>query len=177
MPTVRAGTGTAEHPLIVSGASSGDTLTALVLDARSLPPGTVIEIKNVAFVAVVGQVELSGGEGSQVVFADDSPQYIVLGADDDELHGGGGDDTIGSAGGNDRIYGDDGNDTLFGGTGNDRLEGGAGNDAIDGGTGTDIARFHSTFADLRIQHTQNGEIVVTDLKGNQGTDRLVSTAE
>lgn len=126
VPTIQPGAGTAEHPLVISGASGdGATVTALVLDTRGLPPGTVIELKNVAFAAVVGDISLTGGEGSQTVFADSGSQYIFLGADDDELHGGGGDDIIGSAGGDDRIFGDAGNDIVFGGSGKNLLHGGA----------------------------------------------------
>jgi hypothetical protein len=58
---------------------------------------------------------------------------MVLGADDNVIHGGGGDDTVGSKGGNDRLYGDAGNDRMVGGIGNDTLEGGDGNDILQGG--------------------------------------------
>lgn len=73
-----------------------------------------------------------------MVFADGANQHIVLGADDDTLHGGAGDDYIGSLGGNDRLYGDYGNDTVSGGSGDDRLFGGAGDDLLDGGDGHDV---------------------------------------
>lgn len=117
-------------PLIISGlpASTDSPVSALVIDARNLPNGSTLQLDNVDFAAVVGAVRITGGAGSQTVWADDAAQHIVLGADDDVLHGGGGDDTVGSEGGNDVLYGDAGNDTLFGGAGADRLHGGSDSD-------------------------------------------------
>lgn len=124
--------------LVVNGSSNpNDPQTALVLDARNVPAGTKIDIENVGFIAVIGNVQLGGGSGPQIVYGDSANQHMVLGADDDELHGGGGDDYVGSLGGNDRLYGDDGNDTVSGGIGDDHLFGGAGNDQLLGGAGHD----------------------------------------
>lgn len=135
-------------PLVISGSKDADApATALVIDARGLAAGTIIELQDIAFATVIGNVQVTGGAGSQVVYGDSSSQCIVLGADDDTLHGGGGDDYVGSLGGNDWLYGDDGNDTVSGGVGNDflfggadidRLEGGDGQDRLDGGVGADV---------------------------------------
>ncbi len=62
---------------------------------------------------------------------------MVLGPEDDELHGGGGNDTVGSESGNDKLFGDDGDDIMFGGEGNDKLYGGTGNDQLAGDAGND----------------------------------------
>lgn len=111
----------------------GDRPVATVIDVRGLPSGTVIQLENIQFVAIVGNVTMIGGEGAQVMTGDNSRQIVVLGEDDDVLRGGGGDDFVGSRGGEDRLYGDAGNDHVVGGAGNDHLEGGDGNDILQGG--------------------------------------------
>lgn len=155
VPTLQPGTGTSDKPLVISGTTGTSTVTALVLDASALPPGTVIELKNVSFAAVVGNVSLAGGEGSQTVFADSGSQFIFLGADDDILHGGGGDDTIGSAGGDDRIFGEAGNDVVFGGSGKNLFH---------GGSGIDSARYSGTASDYVI--TQKAGVVTVVSKSD-----------
>jgi VCBS repeat-containing protein len=125
-------------PLVISGSKDADApAPALAIDARGLSAGTVIELHDVAFATIVGNVRMTGGSGSQVVYGDGSSQHIVLGADDDTIHGGAGDDYVGSEGGNDWLYGDEGDDTVSGGVGNDRLDGGTGLDVLIGGVGND----------------------------------------
>jgi VCBS repeat-containing protein len=139
VPIVAAGgTMPLGQPLVISGnANPGTPATALVIDAGGLPAGTHLQLQNVEFAAIIGSIRVTGGAGSQVVFGDSASQHMVLGADDDVLHGGGGHDYVGSHGGNDRLYGDEGNDTVTGGIGNDRLWGGTGQDRLLGGSGRD----------------------------------------
>lgn len=126
-----SGTATPDQPIQINGSAGGNE--ALVIDVSQLPSGTVLSLNNVAFAVIVGNTTLGGGEGRNIVFADGGRQFIVLGPDDDELHGGGGDDTIGSKGGDDKLWGDAGNDIVVGGIGNDQLWGGDGNDILQGG--------------------------------------------
>ncbi len=116
-------------------ANGGSNATAigLVLDAKALPSGSVLQLNNVDFAAIIGAATLRGGDGRNYVTGDDARQNIFLGADDDVLAGGGGDDIIGSAGGDDLLDGGDGDDIVVGGIGNDRLIGGAGDDILQGG--------------------------------------------
>jgi VCBS repeat-containing protein len=129
---------------------------ALVVDARLLPSGTILNFNNVEFAIVIGAVQLNGGDGRNFVIGDESAQWIVLGAGDDTLYGGGGDDTIGSHGGNDLLYGDAGNDTLSGGIDNDTLEGGSGDDVLygdestDGGDGIDTAMYDTAVGGVTV---------------------------
>ena len=106
---------------------------ALVIDARNLPAGTVLDLSQVEFAIVIGPTTAIGGVGRNFVIGDGSQQFLVLGPDDDILRGGGGNDIVGSKGGNDQLFGDAGNDWLVGGIGNDTLEGGDGNDLLFGG--------------------------------------------
>lgn len=133
--TATAGSGfNPQVPFVISGSTApADGKQAIILDARTMPSGTLIQVANIDFIAVVGAVRVIGGEGQNAASGDGASQWIVLGADDDILHGGAGDDVVGSKGGNDRLYGDEGNDAIVGGRGNDHLEGGAGNDILQGG--------------------------------------------
>jgi VCBS repeat-containing protein len=139
--TATAGAGfNPDVPLVISGSTiAGDGMQAVIFDARALPSGTTIQVDNVDFLAVVGAVRVTGGAGQNMASGDGAAQYIVLGADDDIIHGGGGNDTVGSKGGNDQLYGDAGDDIVFGGAGNDLLSGGSGSDRLNGGTGFDVA--------------------------------------
>jgi ELWxxDGT repeat protein len=141
VPTVASGAAPGE-PLIVKGLSdpSGGRQEAVVIDVRGLPPGTVIQLENVEFAAIVGAVTVTGGSGSQVVVGDGSNQVIVLGEGNDVLYGGAGDDTVGSLGGRDRLFGEAGDDRVSGGLGRDRLWGGSGDDRLAGGLGKDVLR-------------------------------------
>lgn len=123
------------EPLVISGnaADAGTLNTALVIDARGVPTGSVLQLQNVEFAAVIGAVTVTGGDGQQHVWGDSAAQTIVLGADNDVLHGGAGNDVIGSAGGDDLLDGGEGNDIVFGGIGNDTLLGGSGDDQLQGG--------------------------------------------
>jgi hypothetical protein len=174
------------QPLVISGtpAIAGAPQTALVIDARGLPAGAEIQLENVEFATVIGNARVIGGTGSQIVWGDSASQYMVLGADDDVLHGGGGDDYVGSHGGNDWLDGDEGNDTvsggegadhLFGGVGHDLVFGGAGRDRLDGGEGKD--RFyggtgHDTLLGGAGNDLIRGEAGKDWIRGGLGRDKM-----
>ncbi len=153
-------------PLVITGsASDADGKQAIILDARSLPSGTVIQVDHIDFIAVVGNVRLIGGAGQNAASGDGAAQWIVLGPDDDIIHGGGGNDTVGSEAGDDQVYGDAGDDIVFGGAGNDLLSGGTGSDRLNGGTGFDVAIQEGKRTDytvtlegngIRLTHTASG---------------------
>jgi Ca2+-binding RTX toxin-like protein len=154
-------------PIIISGAATGsEPTTALLIDAHSVPGQTVITLENIDFAVVIGEARVTGGAGSQTVFADGARQYLVLGADDDVLHGGGGDDTVGSAGGDDSLFGDDGDDNVFGGIGSDKVFGGSGDDSVQGNQGDDLVQGNA--GDDLVHGGQGADLV----HGGQGDDRL-----
>lgn len=160
-------------PLVITGSrSAGDGKQAIILDARSLPSGTTIQVDNIEFIAVVGNVRLIGGAGQNAASGDGGAQWIVLGADDDLLHGGGGNDIVGSLGGNDQAFGDAGDDVVFGGSGNDRLSGGSGNDRLDGGLGWDTALQSGSRQDYTL--SREGDALVLTHTGTGEVDRLKS---
>lgn len=155
-----------DDPVVING--TGASREALVIDVRNLPPNAFLELNDVGFALVVGPVHIRGGAGSNMVYADDSAQDIVLGAADDTLHGGGGNDYIGSL---------DGNDLLFGDAGNDTLSGGAGNDTIDGGAGTDTVVYTGNFAEYTVSYnaTTSSYTVMDKVADRDGTDTLTHT--
>lgn len=136
------------HEAFVIALSTEATLKTLVLN-------------NVEFAIISGNnINVIGGEGDNIVFADGGSQNILLGAGNDELHGGDGNDTVASTTGNDILYGD------------------GGNDVINGGEGVDTAGFSGNFADYTI--TFDGtRYTVLDKKisdGNDGED-IVTNVE
>jgi large repetitive protein len=139
VPTVADGAG--PQTIHISGSSTtpppggapNGTAIGLVIDATHLPGGSLLDLNNVDFAAVVGAATLRGGDGQNFVIGDGAAQNILLGADDDTLYGGGGNDIVGSAGGNDYLDGGSGDDTVAGGIGDDTLVGGTGNDVLQGG--------------------------------------------
>jgi hypothetical protein len=168
--TWASGIDTTSNPLLIhSGAQgSGHPASLVVLDSSMLPGGAAIELEDVGFAALIGAMRVTGGAGSQTVYGDGASQYIVLGADDDVLHGGGANDIVGSEGGNDHIYGDAGDDTVFGG---------AGNDVIDGGTGHDTLRLVGSGRDDYTLRVENGALVVTQRGGGVDGSDIVSNVE
>ncbi|WP_170151539.1 SwmB domain-containing protein [Microvirga subterranea] len=120
---------------VLTGASEYSNL--LVLNAANDGIHRKVEINDIGFIVLRGDAEIYGGSGAQFISADGASQRIVMGADDDTIHGGAGDDYVGSLGGDDWLYGDEGNDTVSGGIGDDRLFGGAGDDRILGDAGHD----------------------------------------
>ena len=139
--TVAAGSGAPGQHIVVSGTTgTGESdaahplrQEALIVDARQLPAGAAIDLEQVEFAIIIGAATVTGGTGRNYVIGDGSVQTIILGAEDDILHGGAGNDTVGSRGGDDQLYGDAGNDLLVGGVGNDTLNGGTGDDILQGG--------------------------------------------
>jgi hypothetical protein len=158
-----------------AGGGHNPTAIGLIIDTTGLLTGSILQLNNVDFTAIVGAATVRGGDGRNFVTGDGSRQNIVLGADDDTIHGGGGDDYVGSLGGDDWLYGDEGNDTvsggigddrLFGGSGNDRLLGGSGKDRLDGGSG------HDKFYGNSGNDTLSGGAGNDSLWGGSGQDRL-----
>jgi len=163
-----AGTGGA---LVINGGAQTNTAKMLVIDTSTLPGSTPINLSNIDFAVIVGDAHVTGGAGANTVFGDDEHQFIVLGEDDDVIHGGGGNDTVGSLRGKDQIFGDAGNDVVYGGTNDDVLEGAAGNDQLNGGFGLDTAVQGGTLADYTV--TLDGATVVLTHKTSGEIDRLL----
>lgn len=127
-------------PIVITGASSdvGNEAEAFVIDVRSLPSGSTVQIDNIEFASIIGSATVNGGSGNNFAIGDNASQFISLGEGDDTLLGGDGDDTIGSGTGDDSLDGEEGNDRVFGGDGQDTVIGGAGIDVIYGNQQSDV---------------------------------------
>src|SRR5690606_9018421 len=156
-------------PVIINGSDlPNGSKQALIINSADITSGTVIQLNNIAFAAIIGATRVTGGAGANFAAGNGQNQYIVLGAEDDILFGGDGNDTIGSLGGDDRIAGDAGDDILFGGTGNDSLSGDAGSDALNGGLGFDVATQAEQLSGYQVRINSN-HIILTDGNGDRDT--------
>lgn len=168
-------TGSTDGSISIDGNTSDNDV--LVIDASNLPEGTELDLNGVEFAIIIGPGTYGGGAGSNIIVADGSNQHIVLGPEDDTIHGGAGDDYVGSLGGADMLYGDAGNDTVSGGDGDDSLAGGQGNDSLVGGQGMDTALFSGTYHDYHYSYDSVADIwtVQDSESGRDGTDAVTGT--
>ena len=171
---------TATQPGFESNTGSSSQTEAFIIDLSQMPAGTgtltQLELHNIDLAVIIGPAEISGGSGSNVVHADDDIQHIVLGEDDDTLHGGGGNDTIGSAGGRDLLIGGDGHDNVHGGRGHDTLRGQTGRDTLTGGRGRDhlsAGRGADILKGQRNNDRLQGKHGRDTLNGGSGNDTLI----
>ena len=125
-------------PIVITGTSGGSQSEAFVVDLRSLPSGSTLQLDNIEFASVMGSTTVTGGAGNNYVTGDDNSQFISLGVGDDTLFGGAGADTIGSGSGRDFLYGNEGSDRVFGGTEADAVYGGQDDDVVYGNQANDL---------------------------------------
>ncbi len=122
-------------------------------DVNSVHMGTsgddVIDLKD-----STGGVQVTGGEG------------------DDVITGGSGGDILMGGEGTDTLKGNAGDDTLMGGEGGDILEGGAGKDWLIGGVGDDTMT-GGTESDTFIFREGHGNDTITDFTANEDMINLV----
>jgi hypothetical protein len=195
VPTVAPGAGAPDEALVLTGtpAEAGGPQTALVIDAAGLPEGATIGLEHVQFAAVIGGVQIIGGEGDQNVWGDGASQLIQLGQGQDRVHGGAGDDqlhgnvgadTVDGGAGWDLAYGGQGDDVVLGGAdgdlifgdfGNDVVQGNTGQDTVNGGAGADLA--YGGQGDDAVLGGADDDLVFGDIgddyvQGNTGADRL-----
>ncbi|WP_343206854.1 hypothetical protein [Azospirillum soli] len=178
---------------------------ALVVDGRTLPSGTPVDLLGVGFAVVQGALVIntrhataaSGSAGAmfpmvadsaQTIVCDSAAQTVTLGDAADALQAGGGDDTgIGGSGadtmmlgdGADLVCGNMGSDLLLGNMGADTLYGGRDNDTVYGGRDDDLLfgdlGDDSLLGDLGNDHLVSGDGADTEI-GGEGTDLLLGNA-
>jgi Ca2+-binding RTX toxin-like protein len=142
-----------------------------------------------------GGDDLHGGDDDDQIYGDDGGDDIEGGRGADLLIGEAGSDEIWGGGGIDRIFGGDGvpwdtdihaatdylhgeegNDEIYGEGGDDFIWGGNGSDTIDGGPGFDTAFYNrprEAYNFIQVEDDGGAVVVVTDLVGDGGTDRLM----
>lgn len=85
----------ATTPLTLTGTSTTDHHTALVIDTSQLATSSSIMLKSVDFAAVVGAMTIMGNTAGQVITGDAASQHIIVAAGiASQVHSGGGDDHL-----------------------------------------------------------------------------------
>jgi len=119
-------------------ALGGDAATALLIDGRSLPAGTPVQIDHAGFAALIGPVRVTGGAGDNRFAGFGGTQTVFAGVGNDTAQGGDDLDQLFGNMGADLLMGNAGADQLFGGRDGDQLYGGRDNDALWGDDGADV---------------------------------------
>ncbi|MCW2318386.1 hypothetical protein M2322_003955 [Rhodoblastus acidophilus] len=145
--------------------SDSDASSALVLDFSHLPKNSKVSTENINFAAVVGEVNITTGDGDQLLIADDKSQTLDLGAGDDTVYAGAGDDVLNNSKGDDKLFGQDGDDTFGAENGKNTLHGGAGDD---------MAKFTGSRSDYTIEH-HDGYVKVINNTDPSKTTLLINT--
>ena len=125
-------------PIFLTGTAGAGQTEAFVVDMRSLPTGSTVQLDNIEFASVIGTATVAGGLGSNFLTGDENMQNLTLGADNDTAFGGGGTDLVYGNAAADVLYGNQSSDTLFGGQDNDTLYGGQDSDVVNGNAASDI---------------------------------------
>lgn len=112
-----------------------------------------------------GADTLVGGRGEDVLYGNQGADFIFGNESSDVVWGGFGADTL---------IGGQGADTLYGGEDDDLLYGNEAGDVIDGGDGQDTAAFSGDSSRYVFSRDGAGGVIVTDLLGDGGTDRLTN---
>jgi Ca2+-binding RTX toxin-like protein len=107
----------------------------------------------------VGNNQLSGGNGKDVVRAGDGNNVLDGGNDDDTLIAGHGSNSLIGGNGNDTLTVGNGSNTIEAGNGNDRITVGTGNNSLSGGNGNDTFVFKPGFGDNVITDFRNDDHV------------------
>lgn len=140
--------------------SDSNTDTALVLDFSNLPKNSKVSTENINFAAVVGEVNITTGDGNQLLIADNKAQTLDLGAGNDTVYAGAGDDVLNNSKGNDKLFGQGGNDTFNAENGQNTLH---------GGTDSDTAKFTGKRADYTVERHDGYVKVINNADTSKST--------
>lgn len=86
---------------------------AVIIDAHQLAPGSTVQLDDIEFAIVLGNVQVTGGRGHALVIGDRYAQALDLGPGNDTLYGGSGDDQLNPGRGDNLVEGSAGCDTLI----------------------------------------------------------------
>ena len=102
----------------------------------------------------------------------DNVANVIINNASDTFYGNDYNDLISGGEGHDEMWGYGGNDNLYGDAGADLFIGGAGNDYINGGAHSDGAMFSGNTSQYSFNRQGNGDIIITDKTGVEGSDYL-----
>ncbi len=144
--------------LVMTDDSNGDAL--FVDDIYTALPGTLSEQQ-----ARIAQIdEIRAGIGDDIV--DMTSLRFDYTGDGIEIHGGQGNDVIWANKGSNTLFGDAGNDRLTGGMDDDIIVGGSGNDFMHGGGGDDVFCFGGDWGIDTIEQLDGGSVTLWFAEGD-----------
>ena len=144
--------------LLLTDDANGDAL--FVDDVYTALPGTIEEQR--ARIALIQ--EIRAGAGNDVV--DMTSQRFENVGGELTIRGGDGDDVIWANNGSNYLFGDEGNDRLVGGVGFDFIIGGSGDDSMHGGGGTDLFTFGENWGADTIEQLEDGMVMLWFVSGD-----------
>ena len=109
---------------------------------------------------MVGEVNITTGDGNQLLIADNKAQTLDLGAGNDTVYAGAGDDVLNNSKGNDKLFGQGGNDTFNAENGQNTLH---------GGTDSDTAKFTGKRADYTVERHDGYVKVINNADTSKST--------
>jgi len=157
-PAGQAGVQVIGTELVITGASTNDTITISTISGGNGSNGAKVsgtingQSINQTFRQSLTRIRASMGGGTDSVTIANGITLPSV------VDGGAGTDTLKGGGGADLLFGGDGNDTINGNAGDDTIDAGAGNDSVTGGVGLDLL-FGGTGDD--------------DMQGGDGNDFLI----
>ncbi|HEY9412548.1 MAG TPA: ExeM/NucH family extracellular endonuclease [Jiangellaceae bacterium] len=135
--TVPEGIAAGEQPLVVTGATTGTTVTLPITIGEDQPQGPSCHDLPATIVGGDGADVLTGTKGVDVIAGLGGNDVILGLGGDDVICGGDGNDVVAGGAGADLLDGEAGDDVLTGGPGDDTIIGGPGRDLILAGSGRD----------------------------------------
>ena len=102
--------------------------------------------------------EIRAGAGNDII--DLTSHQFAYNGDGVQIYGGLGDDVIWADNGSNILFGDAGTDRIVGGADNDVIVGGCGNDSLHGGGGEDIFCFGGDWGNDIVEQLSNGKVTL-----------------
>jgi VCBS repeat-containing protein len=125
--------------VVFAGSGSTRTMTVSAADNRAGNATVTVTVSDGQDSGTVDVAVWAGGGGNDVLTGGPGTDLIFARSNSDTLSGGNGNDLLCGDSSGDTLSGGEGDDHLGGGSGGDRLTGGPGADRFSGGSGTDTA--------------------------------------
>nr|WP_315248999.1 Ig-like domain-containing protein [uncultured Duganella sp.] len=146
-----AGNSAPDGTLTLTGTSTTDQRTALVIDGSALPAGSKLALNSVDFAAIVGALNVTGHTQNQILTGDAAGQTFTVTA--------GGSSSVFSGGGSDTLLFAAPAATQGDSTARQGAPAGADTTVLHGGQGNDTVSFSGARADYNIEWHQGHAIV------------------
>lgn len=166
---VSAGSTAPSGSLALTGTSTTDQHTALVIDASHLPAQSKLELNAVDFAAVIGSINVTGNTSGQVLTGDAASQQFTVKADSaSSVFAGAGNDTlVVTAASSESISNTTASTLIHGGSGNDQ--------AVFAGVSTDYdVQFHEGHVVVTAKAEPANQVVVINAESLAFSDTTLA---